>query len=156
MKMTKFLQVRRYGCQNIWNTEKPSSLDKKIIVLDTETTGLSHENDEILQLSIIDGEYNTLFGEYFKPKHTTNWDEAEKVNRISPEMVKNKLEIDNYKWKKLTAAAEYYGYKFHAHNSLEDTKLHSFVMIRFIKQINIKNKAVTVSIKPWLPYNLIN
>lgn len=38
-----------------------------IICLDTETTGLNHYDDEILQLSIIDGSGAILFSEYVKP-----------------------------------------------------------------------------------------
>ena len=29
---------------------------------------------------------------------------------------------DSYKWQKLTSAADYYGYKYKAHDSLEDVK----------------------------------
>ena len=34
-------------------------MSKKILVLDTETTGLSAEKDDILQISMIDGKYDT-------------------------------------------------------------------------------------------------
>ena len=63
---------------------------KKIIVFDTETTGLSSVNDEILQLSIIDGEKNILLNNYYKPSHTDSWDDAYSVNKISKEMVADK------------------------------------------------------------------
>lgn len=59
-----------------------------IICLDTETTGLNHYDDEILQLSIIDGSGAILFSEYVKPVHHECWTDAEKVNHISPSMVK--------------------------------------------------------------------
>ena len=58
------------------------------LVIDTETTGLDDEWDEILQLSIIDGDGNTLFDCYFKP-FATSWKAAERVNGISPDMVAN-------------------------------------------------------------------
>lgn len=61
-----------------------------VITLDTETTGLECKFDEILQLSIIDDNYNTLFDEYFKPVIKTSWDGAERVNGISPFFVQNK------------------------------------------------------------------
>lgn len=70
---------------------------KKIIVLDVETTGLDCLCDEILQLSIIDGEGDTLFDEYIKPIKHIQWPQAENINGISPEMVKDKLTFECYK-----------------------------------------------------------
>lgn len=63
------------------------------IVLDTETTGLDPIKDEIIQLSIIDGNGYTLLNEYYKPKKVTEWPEAQRVNGISPEYVANKKYI---------------------------------------------------------------
>lgn len=59
----------------------------KFIVVDTETTGLNPETDELLQVSIIDGDGNTLFNSYLKPVNTNRWDEAMAVNNITPKMV---------------------------------------------------------------------
>lgn len=56
------------------------------IVIDTETTGVDNQA-EILQLSIIDGYGNKLWDKYYKPVHTTSWEQAQAVNKISPEMV---------------------------------------------------------------------
>ena len=61
-------------------------MKKNIIVLDTETTGID-EKAEILQLSIIDTDENVLYNKYFKPAHHTTWDEAMRINGITPEMV---------------------------------------------------------------------
>lgn len=59
------------------------------IVIDTETTGLhSNEGDELLQVSIIDGIGNTLYNSYIKPIIAERWDDAQRINNISPEMVK--------------------------------------------------------------------
>lgn len=69
----------------------------KIIVFDTETTGLYPNKDELLQISIIDGNGKQLFNEYIKPKKNTSWEEAQKINGISPEMVQNCLSISDYK-----------------------------------------------------------
>lgn len=71
-------------------------LNKNIIVIDTETTGLSFDSD-LLQVSIIDGYGKTLFDSYMKPIHATEWKEAEAVNGISPEMVKDLPTIEYYK-----------------------------------------------------------
>jgi DNA polymerase-3 subunit epsilon len=75
-------------------------MDKsKIICIDAETTGIDIWNDEILQLSIIDGDGSTLFNEYFKPRHHTTWEKAESINHISPQMVADKKTIASYKEK---------------------------------------------------------
>lgn len=42
-------------------------MDNKYIVIDTETTGLDPIVDELLQVSIIDNNGNTLFDEFVKP-----------------------------------------------------------------------------------------
>ena len=66
------------------------------IILDTETTGLDNQTDEILQLSIIDDCENVLFNKYFKPTHCTSWEGAEKVNGITPGFVADKPPISDY------------------------------------------------------------
>lgn len=65
-------------------TFKPS----EILILDTETTGFS-ATDEIIQLSAIDANGNTVCNTYIRPEHTQSWPEAEKVNKISPASVAN-------------------------------------------------------------------
>lgn len=60
----------------------------KVIVIDTETTGLDPNMDELLQVSIIDSKENILFNSYFKPC-AKSWGKAERVNGISPEMVQD-------------------------------------------------------------------
>ncbi len=59
------------------------------IVIDTETTGLTVGKDELSQISIIDDIGNTLYNQYIKPIKATEWKSAERVNHISPEMVKD-------------------------------------------------------------------
>lgn len=59
------------------------------IVIDTETTGLVAGSDEVLQVSIIDDLGNTLYNQLIKPIKATEWSDAERVNHISPEMVKD-------------------------------------------------------------------
>lgn len=63
-----------------------------IIALDTETTGFGPDA-EVLQLSIIDEEGHKIMSEYFRPEHTTEWPQAEAVNGISPESVKDRPSI---------------------------------------------------------------
>lgn len=61
----------------------------KIIVFDTETTGLDSEMDEVLQLSIIDGDGKVLLNEYVQPYIKAEWPKAQEINNISPEMVRD-------------------------------------------------------------------
>lgn len=77
------------------------------MVIDTETTGLSswkyvpkdgrfecRIDDRILQLSAIDLQTGrTYFNDYFKPGNKKHWPEAEQINHISYEKVKDKKTI---------------------------------------------------------------
>ena len=67
-----------------------------ILVLDTETTGLNKEQDEILQLSMVDGRGYTVFNRYIRPTRKTSWEDAAAINGITPEMVAEKHTIDHY------------------------------------------------------------
>ena len=53
------------------------------VYLDTETTGLSAE-DEIVELTIIDDDENILINTLVKPVNHTYWPGAERVHGISP------------------------------------------------------------------------
>ncbi len=60
------------------------------IVVDVETTGLNCAGDELLQVAIISAATGrTLYNSYIKPSFSKKWTEAEEVNHISPDMVKN-------------------------------------------------------------------
>ena len=183
----------------------------KLIVFDTETTGLDFENDEILQLSIINSDGEVLFDRYFKPEKKIEWPEAQKFNGISPEMVKDlpgyrdsldqvkaifenaetlvaynnafdvemlkrwginleekkqadvmkdfallygeyQTEYNEFKWQKLSKCAEYFGYSFNPHNSLEDVKatLYCYEKMEEMKQSGEYDRIVTENIvKIW-------
>lgn len=70
---------------------------EKILCFDVETTGLSREEDEILQLSIVDGTGKTVFNEYIKPTRHESWDGAETIHGISPSDVADKPTIEEYR-----------------------------------------------------------
>lgn len=65
----------------------------KIIVFDTETTGISTSSNEILQLSIIDGNGTVLFDDLIKPERRKSWNKAQEIHGISPADVKAKQTI---------------------------------------------------------------
>lgn len=80
--------------------ERLQELSSKIessqtVVFDVETTGLDPEHDEIIQFSAINGEGKVLLNTYVKPIHHTAWKDAERVNGISPEMVKDMPTMDD-------------------------------------------------------------
>ena len=70
---------------------------KDILIIDCETTGLSMYKDEILQLSMIDGEENVIFSALFKPNRKRVWKKAESIHHISPELVSTCIPIQDYK-----------------------------------------------------------
>ena len=59
----------------------------KIIAFDTETTGFDPDDDEIIQISIVDGDGYVLLDTYVRPERKTEWPKAQAVNGISPELV---------------------------------------------------------------------
>ena len=71
----------------------------KIICLDIETTGLDIMEDEILQVSIINGRGRTLYNSYIRPERKREWKDAEKINKISWEAVRNAPSLKHEKKK---------------------------------------------------------
>ena len=76
-----------------------TSINYKVIVIDTETTGTDPYSDELLQIAIINGSGRVLFNKYLKPTHTNSWPDAQKVNHISPKKVSRCKTVDKYKRK---------------------------------------------------------
>lgn len=151
-----------------------------IVCIDIETTGMT-KIDEIVEISIIDGNGSILVHSLVHPYWMNSWEDAEAIHGISPEQVKDapylhelipriyaalssastcigynlysdlsflpaslseNLSFDtidvmqefapiygewsdyyeDYKWQSLSTCAAYYGYEFHAHDSLEDAR----------------------------------
>ena len=55
----------------------------KTVYLDTETTGVS-DDDEMVELTIIDDDGKPLIDTLIKPKYHTSWPGAQRVHGISP------------------------------------------------------------------------
>lgn len=60
-----------------------------IATIDFETTGLKAGEDEVLQVSIIDENYNVLLNVYCRPNNKGSWEDAQAVHGITPLMVAN-------------------------------------------------------------------
>lgn len=75
------------------NKSVPCENPSRLIVLDLETTGLSNYRDDVLQLSVIDGDGNVLINSYVKPYYNTLWEQAQRINNISPDMVADAPEL---------------------------------------------------------------
>ena len=90
------------------------SLDpKRVIVLDTETTGLHPDGDEILSLTIIELEGTVIFEELVKPERRKRWPKSEEVHGITPAMVRDKQPLSAYReqleglWKRIDLVVGY-------------------------------------------------
>ncbi len=63
------------------------------VVCAIKTTGLYAGSDEILQISLLDGEGNVLLDSYVKPRFISEWNEANKFHPIRPNMVEEAPEL---------------------------------------------------------------
>lgn len=82
--------------QPINKVKQVESFGERIIILDTETTGLKPENDEVLSLAIVDTSGNTLFDHLIKPGRRKRWPEAQEIHGIKPADVKNEKTLAEY------------------------------------------------------------
>lgn len=71
----------------------------RIICIDIETTGLDRTEDEILQVAIINGRGKTLYNSYIRPDKKRTWQQAEAINKINWQAVKDAPTIRHEKRK---------------------------------------------------------
>ena len=58
-----------------------------LLFLDTETTGVLMDRDEILSIAIVNQDGEVLYDKLIKPENRKSWSKAEKINHISPKDV---------------------------------------------------------------------
>lgn len=76
--------------KSMWQLDKLRSVPKeKVACIDVETTGLRPGNDEILQVSICNGNGTMLLNSYVRPERRKRWPKAQEINHITWEMVKD-------------------------------------------------------------------
>lgn len=61
----------------------------RVVVIDTETTGVEPLTDQILSVSIVDARGRTLLNTLVHPRGIGQWPKAQRVNGISPKMVRS-------------------------------------------------------------------
>lgn len=71
----------------------PCSNPSRIIVIDIETTGFNEYHEDVLQVSVIDGDGKILLNSYVKPYYNSHWFLGEGLHYISPEMVADAPEL---------------------------------------------------------------
>lgn len=67
------------------------------VVIDTETTGLDPEKDEVLSLAVVDEDGKELFYHYIKPGTRKRWPKATEINGITWKDVKDEKELWEYR-----------------------------------------------------------
>lgn len=67
---------------------------KKVLFFDLELTGV-YDHDEIISISICDGEGTIIMDTLVKPAHKKKWKNTEKIHGITPEMVADSPSLDD-------------------------------------------------------------
>ena len=80
-ELCQIIRVLTEQLQSV-NTDGPT------YVIDTETTELDPIRNELLQVSVLDLDGQVIYNSHFMPC-AESWPEAESVNHITPEMVKD-------------------------------------------------------------------
>lgn len=82
------------------NSKSASQLLKedkaRLLCLDTETTGLDSSTDEVVSLSVINGNEDVLFDHLVKPVYRRCWPNATRINGIAPRDVMHEKPLSDY------------------------------------------------------------
>ena len=82
---TYFWELREYALKV---APEPCDNPSGIVVFDLETTGLNSNDNEILQISAVDGNGDLLLNEYVRPELIRSWPDAERVMVLHQERVR--------------------------------------------------------------------
>ena len=66
---------------------------KRVLFFDLELTGV-YTHDEIISISIVDGEGSIIMNTFVKPAHKKKWKHTEKIHGITPDMVADAPMLD--------------------------------------------------------------
>lgn len=66
----------------------------RVLFFDLELTGV-YDHDEIISISLVDGNYNVIMDTFVKPAHKKRWKKTEKIHGITPDMVENSPLLDS-------------------------------------------------------------
>lgn len=67
---------------------------KRVLFFDLELTGV-YDHDEIISISIVDGEGSVIMDTLVKPAHKKKWKNTEKIHGITPDMVAESPLLDD-------------------------------------------------------------
>ena len=67
---------------------------KRVLFFDLELTGV-YDHDEIISISIVNGEGTVIMDTLVKPAHKKKWKNTEKIHGITPEMVADAPLLDD-------------------------------------------------------------
>ena len=102
VKCGKFVRFKKKLCESCYEAEmeirraegdklRSASYDmdrKRVLFFDLELTGF-YDHDEILSITIIDGNAELIMDTLVRPAHTKKWNRTEKIHGITPDMVKD-------------------------------------------------------------------
>ncbi len=82
----------------------PNLMLKEFVIIDTETTGLTDE-DEVVELAVVSMDGETIYHSYYYPDIEVN-PQASKVNHLTKEGLKGNPKLDNEEWEKIKKAID--------------------------------------------------